>query len=124
MSALIVAMVKTKTLQPKKRTRKSKGLGSVGPVESPPFPTQFCVIRGDERDPEPDARQDVMPLEMEKAAWEYLMWTLDGRKNTPPLFSQTVDNLCKLRVCISMGFGSCIYFESRVDALAMIEFYQ
>lgn len=122
-SQLIVAMVLTKTLQPKRRSRKDKGLSAAGPLMSPPFKNPFHVVRGDEKDPEPHAMQAIMPYEMERLAWDYYMWTVDGRKKEAPLFAAVVDELCKARLCLCMGFGSTIYFENIEDAQAMLEYF-
>lgn len=116
----IVDMVDNAKMAPKKRSRKEKGKSS---PRVPPFTVAYTIQNGDERDPLPSDTLTVLTRELESAAWEYVEWTLDGRKGKEPLFLEVVKARCKKRLCVQMGLGSCIYFESREDAYAVVDFY-
>lgn len=116
----IVDLVDSAKMAPKSRSRKDKGKNS---PRVPPFTVSYTIQNGDELNPSPSDTLAVLTHEIESAAWEYVEWNLEGRKGKEPLFLEVVKARCHKRLCVQMGLGSCLYFESKEDAVAIMDFY-
>jgi hypothetical protein len=106
----IVDMIEEKSIFPK-NSRKSKGYF---PSKVPPFKVAYTLAYGDEVHPKPTDVLSVMTHDMFYDAADYKD---DGA------FVDLIESVCKSRVVLCIGLGGAIYFESKEDALAILNFY-